>query len=113
MVRAILKKMPARKAAGLDGWGVKELRTLPDEFLEWIAELLERVEETGAWPPELCRPEGLLLPKPGNGGPMDRRPIWLLPMIYRIWATGRAHLFARWRSQWAEGDGGSSAEELA
>eukprot|EP00969_Alexandrium_andersonii_P201011 8880689-Alexandrium_andersonii.AAC.1 len=35
------------------------------------------------------------------------------PMLYRVWAVGRAHLFARWRSAWSDGDGDASAEQLA
>ncbi len=113
LVRAVLKKMAKRKAPGLDGWTVSELRLLPDELLAWIVDLFEEVERQGVWPSELCQPEGLLLPKPGDGGPMDRRPIWLLPMLYRVWAAGRAQLFARWRSSWQGADGGIGAEELA
>ena len=44
---------------------------------------------------------------------MNRPPIWLLPMLYRLWAAGRAQLFARWRTSWPGGDGGFGAEELA
>ena len=112
-VRAVLKRMAVRKAPGLDAWTVAELRLLPDELLSWIVELFEHVERRGHWPAELSRPEGLLLPKPGDGGPLDRRPIWLLPMLYRVWAAGRAQLFARWRSSWGDGDGSDGAEELA
>ena len=75
LVLSILKRMALHKAPGLDGWTVDELRLLPPALLEWIAELFESVERTGRWPEELCQPEGLLLPKPGDGGPMDRRPI--------------------------------------
>ena len=45
--------------------------------------------------------------------PMDRRPVWLLPMLYRVWAAGRASVFARWRTSWPDGDVGRGAEELA
>ena len=112
-LRALLKRMPKRKAVGLDGWAVAELRLLPEEILGWVVELFEAVERLGRWPDALSRPEGLLLPKPGDGGPMDRRPIWLLPMLYRVWAAGRAQLFARWRLSWGDGDGSVGAEELA
>ena len=47
-------------------------------------------------PEDLAEAEGLLLPKPGGeGGPLDRRPIWLLSTLNRLWAAGRARLFAR------------------
>ena len=112
-IRAVLKRMPKRKAVGLDGWSVAELRLLSNELIEWMADLLEMVEQLGRWPAALCCPEGLLLSKPGDGGPMDRRPVWLLPMLYRVWAAGRAFLFARWRLMWQDGDGSVGAEELA
>jgi hypothetical protein len=115
-LRHLLKRMPLRKAAGLDGWSVAELRLLPDELLDLIAALFEAVEQHGRWPAALCCPEGLLLPKGNaadNGDPMERRPVWLLPMLYRVWAAGRAQLFARWRCSWPGGDGGFGAEELA
>eukprot|EP00959_Pyramimonas_sp_CCMP1952_P233718 4884318-Pyramimonas_sp.AAC.1 len=83
------------KAHGLEGWTVTEIRPLPSELPEWVAELLEAVERLGRWPDELCHPEGLLLPKAGDGGPLDRCPIWLLPMLHRARAAGRAQLFAR------------------
>ena len=31
---------------------------------------------------------------------MDRRPIWLKPMIYIVWATRRARDWAYWRLDW-------------
>ena len=34
-------------------------------------------------------------------------------MLYRVWAAGRACLFARWRLAWPDGDGSLGAEELA
>eukprot|EP00959_Pyramimonas_sp_CCMP1952_P219965 4598695-Pyramimonas_sp.AAC.1 len=34
-------------------------------------------------------------------------------MLYRVWAAGRAQLFARCRSAWGDGDGNVGAEELA
>ena len=108
--------MSRRKAVGLDGWGVAELRLLPDELLELVAALFDAVERHGRWPGPLCRPEGLLLPKGAAtdpGDPMQRRPIWLLPMLYRVWAAGRAQAFAAWRASWPGGDGGLGAEQLA
>ena len=114
VIRDVLKRMAKRKAAELDGWTVAELRLLPDEVLELIASLFEAVEAQAGWPTEFCAPVGLLLPKGGASepdDPMDRRPILLLPMLYRAWAAGRAHLFARWTASWPDGDGGLGAEE--
>ena len=65
-------------------------------LLEWMAELLALVESTGTWPTELTRAETVLLPKGGTADPLDRRPITLLPMLYRIWAALRATQFRDW-----------------
>ena len=37
-IRAVLHRMAKRKAPGLDSWMVQELRLLPDELLEWVAQ---------------------------------------------------------------------------
>eukprot|EP00974_Lingulodinium_polyedra_P002281 212946-Lingulodinium_polyedra.AAC.1 len=75
--------MGCRKKPGLDGRYPGELALLPDELLELPCCVLDAVEATGAWPD--VNPEGLLLPKPGGdqADPMQRRPIWLLPIVYR------------------------------
>ena len=39
--------MTKRKAAGVEGWTVTELRLLPDEFLDMVALLFEAVEARG------------------------------------------------------------------
>ena len=80
-------------------------------LLDWVAALLALVEDTGAWPQELCRGETILLPKGGASDPLDRRPITLLPILYRIWAALRAAQFRAWLQQtrvptfgcWAQG----------
>eukprot|EP00974_Lingulodinium_polyedra_P080664 7815468-Lingulodinium_polyedra.AAC.1 len=44
---------------------------------------------------------------------MDRRPIWLLPMLYRVWRAGRAKDVAAWLARWGGGNPNRSAAELA
>ena len=31
---------------------------------------------------------------------MDRRPIWLMPMLYRVWASRGSRDWAQWRLGW-------------
>ena len=31
---------------------------------------------------------------------MERRPVWLLPVLYRVWAAGRARAMAAWCTSW-------------
>eukprot|EP00974_Lingulodinium_polyedra_P001979 186890-Lingulodinium_polyedra.AAC.1 len=92
--RAILTKMGMRKVPGIDG-------------------LFRLVEDLGGWG-GVC-PEGLLQPK-GSGDaadPLERRPIWLLPMAYRVWAAGRARDMVPRVSTWGAGSPKGSAAELA
>eukprot|EP00974_Lingulodinium_polyedra_P122171 11181795-Lingulodinium_polyedra.AAC.1 len=104
--------MGRRKRPGLDGRYAGELAFLPDEILQMLADILDAVEAAGVWPG--VGPEGLLLPKAGGDGldPTQRRPIWLLPMAYRVWAAGRARDVSAWITSWG-GGALRGAEELA
>ncbi len=110
LVREVLFSMKTGKAVGLDGWTISELRQLPPFLLQWLAELFNLVEELGRWPFQLASPEGVLLPKGGTEDPLDRRPVWLLSMPYKVWAAGRARHLSHWFSSWAHPDGGQGAE---
>ena len=44
---------------------------------------------------------------------MDRRPIWLVPMVYRMWASHRAGAWAAWRLQWPGETPFEGADSLA
>eukprot|EP00974_Lingulodinium_polyedra_P047047 4512133-Lingulodinium_polyedra.AAC.1 len=95
--------MGRRKKPGLDGRYAGELSLLPDEILELLVAVFDAIERAGGWP-DIC-PEGLLLPKAGGdqADPTQRRPIWLLPMAYRVWAAGRARDVADWIRSWGGG----------
>eukprot|EP00974_Lingulodinium_polyedra_P010937 1052774-Lingulodinium_polyedra.AAC.1 len=43
--RALVKRMGARKAPGLEKRYAAELAALPDELLSWLCELFDLVEE--------------------------------------------------------------------
>ena len=59
------------------------------------------------------RPLGILLPKGGTADPLDRRPIWLMPMLYRVWAARRSRDWKRWRHSWYGDTQDVGAEEAA
>ena len=48
--------------------------------------MMEAVETCGRWPDALREGEPVLLPKGGSADTLDRRPITLLAIIYRLWA---------------------------
>ena len=57
MTRAYLRKrlrFMHPTALGLDGWSVKDLRSLPLRLLDWLAGLLSLVDVTGRWPKALA-----------------------------------------------------------
>ena len=83
-VQATLRAMARGKAPGLDEWRVTEMRAWPHWLHDATADLLNEVETRGAWPKELPGPLGILLPKGGTDDPLDRRPIWLMPTLYRL-----------------------------
>ncbi len=112
-VRAAVAAMSARKAGGLDGWQVAEFKVLPLYLLEGLAALFNYVEQGGEWPDHVVAPEGVLLPKASGFTPLDRRPIWLLPVVYRIWAAGRARAYAAWVRRWPQAPALLGAEDLA
>ena len=88
-------------ALGLDGWSLKDLRSLPLRLLDWLAELLTLVEVTGRWPEVLARGYTALIPKPGGEGPLGTRPLTVLSVVYRLWAGTRLWEVLRWQETWA------------
>jgi hypothetical protein len=86
----------------LDGWTGEELRLWPDELLDLLAELFSAVEAHGRWPELTSFSEVVLLAKPGGdpANPLDRRPIVLMSVLYRVWARYRRREFDGWRAQW-------------
>ena len=89
-IRRVIRAYNGAKAAGPDGWQVKELKQWQGPLLDWVTELVASVEAAGRWPHELSRGETVLLPKGGSADSLDRRPIKLLPILYQIWAAMRA-----------------------
>ena len=86
-------------AGGLDGWAWNETMALPLPWFSGLAILLGMIEATGAW----CH--GLLdayiamisrlmvTPLPCATTPLGQRPLSVLPVVYRLWASlGLGHL---------------------
>ena len=71
-------------AMGPDGWSLQDLRALPNRVLHWLAHLLMLIEEMGQWPTVLAQGYTSLVPKPGDEGPLGRRPVTVLSMVYGL-----------------------------
>ena len=72
------RKLP-NKAPEPDGWTVQVLRALPLQACEWIAEVCQRVEETGEAPAQWTVSLVVLMAKK----PQIERPIALCHVVYK------------------------------
>ena len=76
-------------ALGLHGWGLADLRSLPDRQLGWLAHLLREVERLGKWPTRLAEGYTAVMPKEGPPGPLNTRPLMVMSLVYQLWAAVR------------------------
>lgn len=89
-LRRMAAEVPAAKVPGADGWTFKHLAGRPDAL--WNCVVLRpdgaaRALATWAW----CAHVVPLLPVGNTSDPMDQRPVLLLPMVHRLWATAWPH----------------------
>jgi endonuclease/exonuclease/phosphatase family metal-dependent hydrolase len=87
-------------ASGADGWRIQELRLLPESMLEDLAEVLNCIEETGAWPRALMQAVVSLIPKGEGCQPLDQRPISVMSAVYRLWGAARVPAMSAWQETW-------------
>lgn len=71
-------------------------------FFDMLAGLFNHVEATGEWPPHLMTGLISLIPKTDTStDPADRRPIIVMPLLYRLWAGTRLADILQWQETWA------------
>ena len=104
-------------AGGLDGWPWNELKALPLPWFSGLAILLELFETTGVWPQGLLDASIAMIPEvDGDSTPLGPRPLSVLPVVYRLWASLRLGHLREWVEGWLHasvyslGDGLSSVE---
>ena len=91
-------------AGGLDGWGWRELKVLPVSWYDGLARILTKVEELGVWPDGLLDASITMIPKSdGDATPLGQRPLTVLPVVYRIWASTRMSQLDDWFRSWVPG----------
>ena len=101
-------------AGSLDGWVWRELKVLPTPWFDGLARILSLVEDTGVWPDGLLDAYIAMIPKTaGDATPLGQRPLSVLPIVYRIWASARMGQLGCWFQSWvpqsvfSAGGGGS------
>ena len=116
MLFEVVKKKSAT-AGSLDGWGWRELKVLPVAWFHGLARILSKVEELGVWPDGLLDAYIAMIPKvDGDATPLGQRPLGVLPVVYRIWASARMLQLEPWFRSWvpscvfSAGGGRSSVE---
>ena len=88
-------------AGGLDGWAWNEIKALPLPWFSGLAILLELVESTGIWPQGLLDAQNAMIPKAGGDStPLGQRPLSVLPVVYRLWASLRLGHLREWVEGW-------------
>ena len=88
-------------AGSLDGWGWSEMKVLPVSWYDELARVLTKVEDTGVWPDGLLDAYIAMIPKAGGDAtPLGQRPLSVLPVVYRLWASTRMGRFADWFQSW-------------
>ena len=88
-------------AGGLDGWGWKDLKAFPEAWFDWLAVVLSRLELDGVWPDGLLDAYVTMIPESdGDSTPLGQRPLCVLPVVYRIWASVRLRHLDSWLRSW-------------
>ena len=96
-------------AGSLDGCGWREFKALPVSWFDGLARVFSKVEDNGVWPQDLPKTDG-------DATLLGQRPLSVLPIAFRIWASVRMLQLEDWFRSWAPdsvfgaGSGRSSVE---
>ena len=84
-------------AGGLDGWAWNEIKVSHLPWFSGLAILLNLVEATGSWPHgSLDAYIAMIYKADGDSTPLCQRPLCVLPVVYRIWASLRLGHLREW-----------------
>ena len=74
---------------------------MPLSWFDELARILTKVEEVGVWPDGLLDAYITMIPKTdGDATPLGQRPLCVLPVVYRIWASARMGQLDRCFKSW-------------
>ena len=84
-------------SGGLDGWGWNELKALPLSWYVGLALVLRQVDGSRCWPQGLLDAYITMIPKAdGDSALLGQRPLCVLPVVYRLWASVGLSHFQDW-----------------
>lgn len=93
----------SKSSPGLDQWHPADFAMLSDLAFQWLASLLNLIENGAPWPKATLHAKAAFLPKdPDNqADPMAYRILLILSTLYRKWAATRLHSLYPWVESWA------------
>ena len=95
------KKLKPSTATGLDGWRPSEIKQLPDCLLQALLDVFHLCEAQGQFPSSFYYYSyTTLIPKGVSRTPLSLRPITVLPVPYRIYASLRCQTLLKWQNSW-------------
>ena len=94
------KKLKPSAATGLDGWRPSEIKQLPDCILQALLDVFHLCETQGKFPSSFYYSYTTLIPKGASRAPLSLRPITVLPVPYRIYASLRCQTLLKWQHSW-------------
>ena len=88
-------------AGGLDGWAWNEIKALSLPWFVGLALVLRQIEAAGRWPQGLLDAYIAMISKAeGDSTPLGQRPLCVLPVVYRLWASVRLAHRKEWFFSW-------------
>ena len=94
------KKLKTNTATGLDGWRPHELKSLPDCLLAALLDVYDLCEQVGRFPSSFYHSYTTLIPKGLARTPLSLRPITVLFVPCRIYASLRCQTWLKWQDTW-------------
>ena len=93
-------KLKTNTATGLDGWRPSEFKQLPNCLLSALLDVYKLCELSGHFPSSFYFSYTTLIPKGTSRTPLNLRPITVLPVPYRIYASLRCQTLLTWQNSW-------------
>ena len=91
----------AKKSTAGDGWAWNEIKALSLSWFVGLALVLRQIEAAAQWPQGLLDAYVAMIPKAeGDSTPLGQRPLCVLPVVYRLWASVRLAHLKDWFSSW-------------
>ena len=92
--------MKSNTATGLDGWRPHEIKSLPDCPLSALLDIYTFCEQLGRFPSSFYYSYTTLIPKGLARTPLSLRPITVLPVPYRMYASLGCQTLLKWQDNW-------------